>query len=146
MRLNEFAPSPDSDDNGDNMPNQLLVLANRWWNATDNQPRIEHVLNSLGWSIHQVESEDDAVQLMHNDGTTYFISADDFDPELFEAAGTNPGTNYKLWTAPVRISQPGYTGYIDVTVTASSMQLARQLIKAQYGVDEWHIGSTKEVK
>ena len=66
--------------------------------------------------------------------------------EIIEAAGTNPGTNYKLWTAPVRISQPGYTGYIDVTVTASSMQLARQLIKAQYGVDEWHICSTKELK
>ena len=146
MRLNEFAPSPDRDDNGDNMPNQLLVLANRWWNATDNQPRIEHVLNSLGWSIHQVESEDDAVQLQHRDGTTYFISADDFDPELFEAVGTNPGTNYKLWTAPVRINQPNYVGYIDVTVTAASMQQARALMRAQYGVQDWHIGSTKEVK
>jgi GNAT superfamily N-acetyltransferase len=83
MRLREFAPSPERDD-GDEMPNQLLVLANRWWNATDKQPQIEHVLNSLGWSIHQVESEDDAVQLQHRDGTTYFISADDFDPDLFE--------------------------------------------------------------
>lgn len=146
MRLNEFAPSPDRDDNEDDMPNQLLVLANRWWNATDNQPRIEHVLNSLGWSIHQVESEDDAVQLQHRDGTTYFISADDFDPELFEAVGTNPGTNYKLWTAPVKINQPNYVGYIDVTVTAASMQQARALMRAQYGVQDWHIGSTKEVK
>jgi GNAT superfamily N-acetyltransferase len=83
MRLREFAPSPDRDDS-DKMPNELLVLANRWWNATDRQPQIEHVLNSLGWSIHQVESEDDAVQLQHRDGTTYFISADDFDPDLFE--------------------------------------------------------------
>jgi GNAT superfamily N-acetyltransferase len=83
MRLREFAPSPERDDS-DEMPNQLLVLANRWWNATDKQPQIEHVLNSLGWSIHQVESEDDAVQLQHRDGTTYFISADDFDPDLFE--------------------------------------------------------------
>ncbi len=66
--------------------------------------------------------------------------------EIIEAAGTNPGTNYKLWTAPVRISQPGYTGYIDVTVTAPNMQLARQLMRAQYGVQDWHIGSTKEVK
>ena len=82
MRLREFAPSPDHND--DDMPNQLLVLANRWWNAGDKQPQIEHVLNSLGWSIHQVEGEDDAVQLQHRDGTTYFISADDFDPELFE--------------------------------------------------------------
>jgi GNAT superfamily N-acetyltransferase len=83
MRLREFAPSPERDDN-DDVPDQLVVLANRWWNATDKQPQIEHVLNSLGWSIHQVESEDDAVQLQHRDGTTYFISADDFDPDLFE--------------------------------------------------------------
>jgi len=83
MRLKEFAPSPDRDHN-DDVPDQLLILANRWWNATDKQPQIEHVLNSLGWSIHQVESEDDAVQLQHRDGTTHFISADDFDPDLHE--------------------------------------------------------------
>ena len=83
MRLKEFAPGLERDDS-DEMPNQLLVLANRWWNATDKQPQIEHVLNSLGWTIQQVESEDDAVQLQHRDGTTYFISADDFDPDLHE--------------------------------------------------------------
>ena len=83
MRLREFAPSPDRDHN-DDVPDPIFVLANRWWNATDKQPQIEHVLNSLGWSIHQVESEDDAVQLQHRDGTTHFISADDFDPDLFE--------------------------------------------------------------
>jgi GNAT superfamily N-acetyltransferase len=88
MRLREFAPSPERD--GDEMPDQLLVLANRWWNATDDQPQIEHVLNSLGWSIHQVESEDDAVQLQHRDGTTYFISADEFDPDLFESKTLDP--------------------------------------------------------
>lgn len=85
MRLREFAPSPDRDHN-DDVPDPIFVLANRWWNAGDKQPQIEHVLNSLGWSIHQVESEDDAVQLQHRDGTTYFISADDFDPDLFEIA------------------------------------------------------------
>jgi hypothetical protein len=53
---------------------------------------------------------------------------------------------YKLWTAPVQIKQPGYVGYIDVTVTAANMQDARRLMKAQYGVEDWHIGSTKEVK
>jgi GNAT superfamily N-acetyltransferase len=83
MRLREFAPGPERDNN-DDVPDPIFVLANRWWNATDRQPQIEHVLNSLGWSIHQVESEDDAVQLQHRDGTTYFISADDFDPDLFE--------------------------------------------------------------
>jgi hypothetical protein len=80
----EFAPGPRRDDN-DEVPKQILILANRWWNAGDKQPQITNVLRSLGWSIAQVESEDDAVQMMHNDGTTYFISADDFDPDVFEA-------------------------------------------------------------
>jgi hypothetical protein len=53
---------------------------------------------------------------------------------------------YKLWTAPVRIQQPGYVGYIDVTVTAANQQDARRLMRAQYGVEDWHIGSTKELK
>ena len=55
-------------------------------------------------------------------------------------------TQYKLWTAPVKIKQPNYVGYIEVTVTAATMQQARALMKAQYGVAEWQIGSTKEVK
>jgi predicted chitinase len=83
MRLYEFAPSPERDHN-DDVPDPIFVLANRWWNAADKQPQIENVLRSLGWSIHQVESEDDAVQLQHRDGTIHFISADDFDPELHE--------------------------------------------------------------
>jgi hypothetical protein len=53
---------------------------------------------------------------------------------------------YKLWTAPVRIKQPTYTGYIDVTVTAPDAVVARQLMKAQYGVPDWQVGSVKEVK
>jgi len=79
----EFAPGSERDGN-DDVPDPIFVLANRWWNATDKQPQIEHVLNSMGWSIAQVESEDDAVQLQHRNGTTYFISADDFDPDVFE--------------------------------------------------------------
>ena len=82
-QLREFAPSADRDNN-DDIPDQLMILANRWWNATDRQPQIESVLNSMGWSIAQVESEDDAVQLQHQDGTVYFISADEFDPDLHE--------------------------------------------------------------
>ena len=39
---------------------------------------------------------------------------------------------YKLWTAPVRIQQPNYVGYIDVTVTAPNQQDARRLMRAQY--------------
>jgi hypothetical protein len=79
----EFAPSPDRDNN-DDVPDPVFVLANRWWNAAEKQPQIESVLNSMGWSIQQVESEDDAVQLQHRNGTSYFISADDFDPDVFE--------------------------------------------------------------
>jgi hypothetical protein len=82
-QLDEFASSSERDDD-DEVPNQILKLANRWWNAGDKQPQITNVLRSLGWSIAQVESEDDAVQMTHNDGTTYFISADEFDPDVFE--------------------------------------------------------------
>lgn len=53
---------------------------------------------------------------------------------------------YKLWTAPVQICQPNYVGRIDVTVTAPNAQLARALMKSQYGVSDWHIGSVKEIK
>lgn len=53
---------------------------------------------------------------------------------------------YKLWTAPVRIQQPNYVGYIDVTVTAPNQQDARRLMRSQYGVQDWHVGSVKEVK
>jgi hypothetical protein len=53
---------------------------------------------------------------------------------------------YKLWSAPVTIRQPNYVGRIEVTVTADNAQDARRLMKAQYGVEDWHIGSIKEVK
>ena len=51
-----------------------------------------------------------------------------------------------LWTAPVRIQHPQYVGRIDVTVTADNANQARQLMKAQYGVQDWHIGSVRQVK
>lgn len=51
-----------------------------------------------------------------------------------------------LWTASVRIQHPNYTGRIDVTVTANNANQARQLMKAQYGVEDWHIGSIRQVK
>ena len=102
-RVNEFAPDPERED--DDIPDQILTLANRWWNASDKQPQVTNVLRSLGWSIAQVESEDDAVQLMHNDGTTYFISADEFDPDVFEqdldekqdACYRKVKSRYKVW-------------------------------------------------
>lgn len=51
-----------------------------------------------------------------------------------------------LWTASVRIQHPQYVGRIDVTVTANTANQARQLMKAQYGVEDWHIGSIRQVK
>jgi len=66
--------------------------------------------------------------------------------EISEAAKPNTAIAAKLWSAPVKITQPNYVGYIEVTVTAPSMQLARVLLKAQYGVPDWYIGSVKEVK
>jgi hypothetical protein len=57
-----------------------------------------------------------------------------------------PKTRSLLWTAPVRIQHPNYVGRIDVTVTANTANQARQLMKAQYGVEDWHIGSIRQVK
>jgi hypothetical protein len=51
-----------------------------------------------------------------------------------------------LWTASVRIQHLNYVGRIDVTVTANTATQARQLIKAQYGVEDWHIGSIRQAK
>ena len=51
-----------------------------------------------------------------------------------------------LWTASVRIQHPNYVGRIDVTVTANTANQARQLMKAQYGVEDWYIGSIRQVK
>ena len=66
--------------------------------------------------------------------------------EIVEAAKPNTAVAAKLWSAPVKITQPNYVGYIEVSVTAPNAQLARQLMQAQYGVQLWHIGSIKEVK
>ena len=57
-----------------------------------------------------------------------------------------PKTKSLLWTASVRIQHPNYVGNIDVTVTANNSTQARQLMKAQYGVKDWHIGSIRQVK
>jgi hypothetical protein len=69
--------------------------------------------------------------------------------EITEAKNTNTAVAAKLWTAPVKITQntsPAYVGYIDATVTAANAQQARILLKAQFGVPDWQVGSVKEVK
>jgi hypothetical protein len=66
--------------------------------------------------------------------------------EIIEAKKQNTAVAARLWTAPVQIRQPNYVGQIDVTVTAQNAQQARQLMRAQYGVELWQIGSVKEVR
>jgi hypothetical protein len=66
--------------------------------------------------------------------------------EIAESKNINTAVAAKLWSAQVKITQPNYVGYIDVTVTAANAQQARQLMQAQYGVPLWQIGSVKEVQ
>ena len=66
--------------------------------------------------------------------------------EIVEAKNQNPAINYNLWKAQVQIKQPNYVGRIEVTVTAPNAQEARILMKAQYGVENWQIGSVQQVR
>ena len=62
------------------------------------------------------------------------------------AKSKKQATQYKLWGASVSIKQPNYVGRIEVTVTAPNAQQARVLMKAQYGVQDWQVGSVREIK
>lgn len=53
---------------------------------------------------------------------------------------------YKMYIARVFVRQPGYTGNMDVTVTAPNLFMARQLMKRQYGITDSVIGTIKELK
>lgn len=53
---------------------------------------------------------------------------------------------HKVYTARVFVRQPGYTGNMDVTVTAQNLFMARQLMKRQYGITDSVIGSIRELK
>lgn len=53
---------------------------------------------------------------------------------------------YKVYIARVLVRQPGYTGNMDVTVTAVNLFMARQLMKRQYGITDSVIGSIRELK
>jgi hypothetical protein len=52
----------------------------------------------------------------------------------------------KCWTAKVRIQNPQYVGWVDVMVWAPTAQVARQMFKAQYNIQDWHITAVKELK
>lgn len=53
---------------------------------------------------------------------------------------------YKIFIARVFVKQPGYTGNMDVTVTAQNLFIARQLMKRQYGITDNVIGTIRELK
>jgi len=50
-----------------------------------------------------------------------------------------------LYIATVFIKQPGYTGNMDLTVSASNHFEARQLMKRLYNVPDARIGSIRKV-
>lgn len=54
--------------------------------------------------------------------------------------------NARLWQARVHVKNPQYTGYLDAQVWAPNPNVARQLLKAQYRLEDWHVGSIQEVK
>jgi hypothetical protein len=50
------------------------------------------------------------------------------------------------WLAKITISNPNYTGRIEVSVYAHNQQEARQLLKSQYSIQDHHIGSIRKFK
>jgi len=90
--INEFAPTPSNDDDGD-VPPEIYTLANRWWNNTDDQDRIANVLRSMGWDIQESDGEEDVCQLTYRDGSVYYLNGKEFDGDLYEnfADGKHPG-------------------------------------------------------
>lgn len=40
---------------------------------------------------------------------------------------------YKLFSARIKVKQPGYYEMLDTTITAKDIAMARRLLKAQYG-------------
>jgi hypothetical protein len=40
---------------------------------------------------------------------------------------------YKLFSARIKVKQPGYYEILDTTITAKDRDMARRLLKAQYG-------------
>jgi len=52
----------------------------------------------------------------------------------------------KQWTAKVRVQNPGYVGWVDAVVWAPNTHVARQMLKTQYSIQDWHIGAIKELR
>jgi hypothetical protein len=47
------------------------------------------------------------------------------------------------WITTITVTNPNYTGRVDVLVYAHNQAEARQLIKAQYKIQDHHIGSIR---
>ena len=54
-------------------------------------------------------------------------------------------TGYR-WLSKITISNPNYTGRIEVSVYAHNQSEARQLLKAQYSIEDHHIGAIRRAR
>lgn len=52
----------------------------------------------------------------------------------------------KLYAARVRLKQPGYTNIIDTTIQARNPEMARRLLKQQYGDNSSLVGQPREIR
>jgi hypothetical protein len=50
------------------------------------------------------------------------------------------------WISTITIKNPNYTGRVEVSVYAHNQSEARQILKAQYSIEDHHIGSIKKAK
>ena len=56
------------------------------------------------------------------------------------------GTALRTWTAKVRLRNKGYTNIIDTTVMARTAEMARRLIRQQYGDTNVIVGQPRELR
>jgi len=52
----------------------------------------------------------------------------------------------KTYSAKVRLKQPGYTNIVDTTVMARNPEMARRLIRQQYGGRSMLVNQPREIK
>lgn len=52
----------------------------------------------------------------------------------------------KLYAAKVKLKQPGYTNIIDTTIQARNPEMARRLLKQQYGPSSSLVGQPREIR
>lgn len=52
----------------------------------------------------------------------------------------------KTYIAKIKLKQPGYTNMIDTTVMARNPEMARRLLRKQYGDKNIIVGQPRELK